>query len=341
MGKISLLDCTLRDGGYINDWSFGEEAIDFIAQQLGNSGIEYIELGFIKDEHPNKDRTIFPSVDSINEMVTRVRDGHSSRYVGMVDMGCPVPLERITPYREGGLDIIRVIFKQDRIQEGFEYTKKVIEKGYDVMVQLVSTDTYGDSELVDAIRLFNPLKPLAMYIVDTLGLMHKKDLMRMAYLVDHNLDDGIALGYHSHNNLQQARGNAEALVEAGFDRDLIIDACVFGMGRGAGNLNEELFADYLNDNYSKKYRIEPMLEIIDRYLNDIYKKRYWGYSLHYYLSAKNKVHPNYAKYYNELGTLSEREFDELLRSIKPEDSHIYREEKAKAYYEEYQKRRGQ
>ena len=82
------------------------------------------------------------------------------------------------------------------------------------------------------------------------------------------------LAYHAHNNLQQAFGNAEALVEMNLKRDLIIDACVFGMGRGAGNLNLELFAEYMNENYDTHYKIEPMLEIMDEYLNDIYKNKF-------------------------------------------------------------------
>ena len=335
MGKISILDCTLRDGGYINDWRFGQDAIDFIINQLDDSGIEYIEIGFIKGLESDPDRSLYPSIEAAGDVIKRSGCRHQSKYVAMIDMKSPLPLDRVRPFKEGGLDLIRVIFRQDLLQQGFEYIKALSDKGYKVMVQMVSTDTYSDLELVDAIRKFNTVRPFAIYIVDTLGLMKKKDLMRIAYIFDNNLDEGIALGYHSHNNLQQARGNAEALVEANLDRGIVIDACVFGMGRGAGNLNEELFADYLNEYYSKDYRIEPMLEIIDRYLNDIYKTSYWGYSLPYYLSAKNRAHPNYSKYFYEKGDLSEREFDELLRTIKVEDRHVFDKDKAEGYYAEY------
>ena len=335
MGKISILDCTLRDGGYINDWRFGQDAIDFIISQLDDSGIEYIEIGFIKGNESDPDRSLYPSIEAAGDAITRSGSKHHSKYVAMIDMKSPVPLDKVKPFSEGGLDLVRVIFRQDLLQQGFEYIKALSDKGYKVMVQLVSTDTYSDFELVEAIRKFNTVRPFAIYIVDTLGLMKRKDLMRIAYIMDNNLDEGITLGYHSHNNLQQARGNAEALVEANIDRDIIIDACVFGMGRGAGNLNEELFADYLNEYYSKNYRIEPMLEITDRYLNDIYRKNYWGYSLPYYLSAKNHAHPNYAKYFSEKKDLSEKEFDELLRTIRVEDRHVFDKDKAESYYKEF------
>ena len=107
------------------------------------------------------------------------------------------------------------------------------------------------------------------------------------------------------------------------------------MERGAGNLNLELFADYLNEYHGKNYRIEPMLEIINEYLNDIYKKNFWGYSLPFYLSAKNGCHPNYAKYYNEKGTLTEKAFDELLRTISDDHKNIFSKEMAEKYYTDY------
>ncbi|AMH94266.1 4-hydroxy-2-oxovalerate aldolase DmpG [methanogenic archaeon ISO4-H5] len=334
MDSINLLDCTLRDGGYINNWKFGRESIDYILRKLETSGIEYIEIGFIKGDSPDPDSTLFPDTDSINSVIPKPRS-KNTKYVGMVDMSKPVPLERIKPYQPGGIDLIRVIFKQDKIDLGYEYAREITKLGYGVMIQLVSTDTYSDDELGHAVRKFNTLKPHSVYIVDSLGLLKRKDFMRMVYLVDHVLADGVCLGYHSHNNLQQARGNAESLVELGLKRDILIDACVFGMGRGAGNLNEELFADYLNENYNKSYRIEPMLEIIDECLMDIYRLHFWGYSVPFYLSAKNKVHPNYAKYYNDKGALTEKAFNELLKTIKPEDSHIFTEELAENYYKEY------
>ncbi len=331
MGKIEILDCTLRDGGYINDWQFGKDAIDFIIKKLEQSGVELIEIGFIKGNSYDENRTVYPSFEAINKAIHKT-PSTKTKYVGMIDMSNPIPIETITPRVPEGIDAVRVIFKQDRIEEGYRYVKEVISKGYLAMVQLVSTDTYSDDELVDVIRKFNGLNPYSVYIVDSLGLLKKKDFMRMVYIMDHNLEKNISLGYHSHNNLQQARGNAEAFVELGLKRNIIIDACVFGMGRGAGNLNEELFADYLNECYNKHYHIEPMLEIIDQYLNDIYKNNFWGYSLPFYLSAKNKVHPNYAKFYSEKGTLTEKAFNELLKTISSEDSHVYSKDVANKYY---------
>lgn len=335
MGKIHLVDSTLRDGGYINDWKFGEKAIRAVCKKLGQAGIDAIEVGFVKGNDFSKDRTVFPDVQCASDLITPKNP--NVMYIGMLDMSAPVPKERICSCDGKSFDALRVIFKKNKIEEGYDYCKYVKEQGYKVFVQLVGTDNYTDKEFVETIHKFNTLKPDVVYIVDSFGLIKRKHFLRLLYLADNNLAPGIALGYHSHNNLQQAFGNAEAMAESNLRRDMYIDACVFGMGRGAGNLNLELFAEYMNENFNSHYRIEPMLEIADEYLNDIYKKNPWGYSLPFYLSASNACHPNYAIYYGKKNTLTVKSFNELLKSIEADDRKNYSKDKAEKYYLEYQK----
>jgi 4-hydroxy 2-oxovalerate aldolase len=330
MGRISLLDCTLRDGGYINNWQFGEDAIRFIIRKLNSTGIEYIEVGFLKECDYSPDRTIFPCTAQVEEIIAPKCAGVT--YVGMIDMINPLPLEKLEPCNGRSVDAIRIIFKQDRVAEGYEYAKAVKDLGYRIMIQLVSTNTYSDEEFIDTISLFNDLEPESIYIVDSLGVIKRRQFLRLVYLADNNMDPGIALGYHSHNNLQQAMGNAEAFVELRLTRDILIDACVFGMGRGAGNLNMELFAGYMNEFQGGNYLIEPMLEIIDEYLDNIHRKHFWGYSLPFYLTASNGCHPNYGSHYSEKKTLTEKAFNELLKTIPEEKKAVFSKSDAEEFY---------
>ena len=119
------------------------------------------------------------------------------------------------------------------------------------------------------------------------------------------------------------------------NRDVIIDACVFGMGRGAGNLNLELFCDYLNENHDTHYNVKPILEIMDEYLLDIYKNRFWGYSLPLYISAVKGCHPNYAIYYGERSSLTLKALDDIISTISNDDKKIYKSDTAKQYYMNY------
>ena len=333
MGKVYLLDCTLRDGGYVNDWRFGFETIKGFSKKISQTGIEIYEVGFLKGATYDPNRAIFPTIDSYKDVITPKNP--NMKYVAMLDMSNPIPLELIPKYDGTSVDGIRVIFKKDKLKEAYEYCKKIQELGYFISVNFVGTDLYTDEEFIHGIQYFNSLNPYAMAIVDTFGLIKKKQFLRLIYIADNNMNDGIVLGYHAHNNLQQAFGNAEALVELNLRRNVIIDACVFGMGRGAGNLNLELFAEYMNENYDTNYRIEPMLEIMDEYLSDIYKRKQWGYSLPLYLSATSACHPNYAIYLAEKDSLNVASFNELLKSISKEDKINFSKEKAELYYSKY------
>ena len=80
MGKVYLLDCTLRDGGYVNDWRFGEKAIKEIGRKLAQAGIEIFEVGFIKGDTYDPDRAVYPDVDHIAPMI-QPKDSRM-KYVG-------------------------------------------------------------------------------------------------------------------------------------------------------------------------------------------------------------------------------------------------------------------
>lgn len=334
MNKISLLDCTLRDGGYVNDWHFGEKAIRNITKKMVLAGVEYFEIGFVRECEYDVDYSLFNGNDSVSGMIAPKQP--TTKYVGMIDMGKPISLDKLGKIREDGFDVFRVIFKKNKMDEAYEYISCLIELGYEVFAQAVGTDNYSDKEFIELIERFNNLDIKAFYIVDSFGVIKKKQFTRLVQIADNNLRKDIALGYHSHNNMQQAMGNASSMTEMNLKRDIVLDACVFGMGRGAGNLNMELFAEYMNENFEKHYRIEPMLEIIDEYLNDIYRESFWGYSLPLYLSAANSCHPNYAIYFASKGTLTVKSYNEILKSIPNEDKGLYTKEKAEKVYKKYQ-----
>ena len=118
----------------------------------------------------------------------------------MIQYGA-ISIEEISDFDETSIDGIRLTFHQHEIDEAFVLGEKLMAKGYKVFMQPVGTMTYTDDALLALIKRINNLQPFAFYIVDTLGTMYKKDLLHMFYLVDGQLNKGIALGFHSHNNL--------------------------------------------------------------------------------------------------------------------------------------------
>ena len=335
MGNIYLLDCTLRDGGYINDWRFGETDIINIFERLVDANVDIIEIGFMDDRRPfDKDRTIFPDTAAGAKIYSGL-DKKNALIVGMVDYGT-CSIENIQPYEQSFLDGIRVIFKKGKMYPAMEFCKQVKNLGYKVFAQLVSVTSYTDEELLEVIGLVNDVNPFAVSMVDTYGLLDRNSLLHIYEILEKYVDKQIKIGFHAHNNLQLGYANAMAFLEYPSVHDKIVDGTLYGMGKSAGNDPIELVAMTLNEKYNGKYHIDSMLEAIGESVINIYQEKPWGYNLFFYLCAKNKCHPNYLIDYRREENLSESMMDELLSMIEPEDKKLlYDRQISQEIYDKY------
>ncbi len=335
MNKIHILDCTLRDGGYCNNWNFGMENIKKILGGLISANIDIVECGYLtKNAGYNQDHSQYNDVKELLGYFPT--DYDKNRLVVLMNYN-EYDLEKLPDCKDSPLNGIRVAFHKKDRNEALEYCRKIMDKGYKVFIQPMVSLSYTDAEYLDLIDKVNALKPYAFYVVDSFGMMKKKNLLRLFYMVEHNLNKNIWIGFHSHNNMQLAYSNAQTLVDAMKDRDLIIDSSIFGMGRGAGNLNTELFVEYLNENISFNYDLKPLLVLIDDVLNDFYQKKHWGYSLPNYLSAKHNIHPNYAIFFSERYTLTVGAIDEIFNGMDPTRAVEYDKNYAEEAYDNYMK----
>ena len=319
MRTIKILDCTLRDGGYVNDFNFGKNTIKNIISNLSDANIDIIECGFLSNELYDENKSLYNCVDSVKTLIEK--KNNELMYVGMIALGnMEIPVEKIKPCDGSSIDGIRVTFHEDKheMEKAFTLAKQLKDKGYAVFMQPIGTTTYSDESLLDLVENINDLNPYALYLVDTLGVMGKNELLTMFNLVDDNLNSNIAIGFHSHNNLQLSFSNAKELIEQDTDRNIIIDSSVFGMGRGAGNLCTELLANHINSYVGEKYDVVPLLEIVDEHLNQILARYSWGYSVPYFLAAIHNCHPNYVSYLINKQTVTVKIINNLLEKI-PED----------------------
>ena len=336
MREIQVLDCTLRDGGYINSWKFGQKRIQSIVSGLIEANVDYIECGYFNNEVNKLDHDITQFKDE-EQLVATINDIRKIRRpVAMFDFG-KFDVTHLEDCTHSSLFGIRLAFHKQDMKKIGDCCHAILEKGYRLFLQPMVTVSYTDEELLELVRMTNELKPYAFYIVDSFGSLKESDLQRMLFLVDHNLNDNIILGFHSHNNLQLAYSNAQIVVQLQTNRSIIIDSCIFGMGRGAGNLNTELFVQYLNDYYSGNYRVKPLLQVMDNTLNSIYREKYWGYSLAYYISAVYNCHPNYAHYLSEKNSLFSDDIESIISKIDGINKESYSDEYAEKIYLAYMK----
>ena len=316
MKSLKVLDCTLRDGGYCNQWKFGQDNISRIINGLDEANIDIIECGFITNKVTyNMDASKFTSIEQFKYFLPSNKNG--KLFVSMMNYG-EFSIDDLPEYDGSSIDGVRIAFHKKNRYEALKLCEAINAKGYKTFIQPMVSVTYTDIEFIEMINIVNKFKPYAFYIVDSFGMMKNKDLLRLYYMVENNLDESIRIGFHSHNNMQLAYSNALSLINNQTNRELIIDSSIYGMGRGAGNLNTELFVEYLNDNYEKEYKIKPLLRIIDEILNQFYHENYWGYSLPNYLSAKHNAHPNYAGYLSDKNTLTFENIDEIFEMMPSE-----------------------
>jgi len=336
MSNIALLDCTLRDGGYVNNWEFGNHEIKKIIKHLVKAKIEIIEVGFLTDLTHTGEQSLFGNCKEIDAIC---KDKGSSLIAAMIALGEKEIDPAVLPQKsDTALDIMRLTFHRDEpeICRAIDFARCLMDKGYKVCMQPIGTAAYSDAELLALIKRINELSPYAFYIVDTLGSFYNDDLLRLIYLVDHNLASGIRLGFHSHNNLQMSFSNAQKILELHSPRDFILDASLFGMGRGAGNLCTELITKYTNSIGQSNYDIVNVLEAIENYIYPIYLRSKWGYNAHFYMAATHKCHPNYASYLMNKQTLTMNQVNLLLQNLPKESRHIFERSLIEKLYQNLQ-----
>lgn len=330
MNKVSILDCTLRDGLRITDCKFLDHDIKLLLNNLSFSGIEYIEIGFLrsKDRHVYKgNSTFFNSVDQIEQFIPKKS---SAKYLAFVDYSM-FDFKTLQRCNNKSITGIRVGFtKRDYLSEMNKVIKDfqdVKKKGYKLFIQGVNSLSYTAEELLDICRIVNKVKPYSFGIVDTYGSMGISDLERIYNIIDNNINENICIDFHSHNNHQLSFALAQAVIDINNrkkkKRKIIIDSTLNGIGKCAGNLNTELIVDFLNNAYARNYNFDLILDSIDEYISPIGVNQHWGYSIPALIGSKNNVHPNNVIYLCEKFRLSCKDIKNIVSMIKPDKKHFY------------------
>jgi len=338
--NISILDCTLRDGGLVDGVKghFGHGVINSIYKRLEVSGIDIIEIGFMDDTKKfNMDNVEVPRSEDFSRLITP-DPNRKSMIVGMVML--PVVTENminnIGPKSESIIDGIRVVFQKPQLEFAYNFCKQIKERGYKLFIQPAMLNKYSFEEAATMVRKMNELKPHAIYMVDTYGLMHKQDLFNYFDVFEKNSDKDVAIGYHSHNNFQLGYSNSIELMQYCKQRPIIIDSSVYGMGKRSGNCHTELLASYLNHNYGRNFDIGQILEIIDLEILKLHEKYKWGYSLVDFIAASSDRYYGYIEYLLKKKTLSIAQIQELILRVPEEKKTEFHKDIIDDILQEYQ-----
>lgn len=307
---MKLLDCTLRDGGYVNQWKWGHGCAKAIIQTLVKADIDIVEVGFLRNiDKYNKDITVCNTIEELNLLLPE--NTGNTMFSAMV-MRSNYDIDKLSPYNGTGIEMIRVTAHDYDITEGMDFAEKVKQKGYKLSINPINIMGYSDSRILWILEKVNRIKPYQFSIVDTFGSMKRRDLDRIVSLVDNNLDRDIRVALHLHENMALSCCLAQNFIDMHLNRPVSVDASLMGMGRIPGNLPIELIADYLNDYTNKNYDIDYLMDAIQDYIAPIKGESQWGYTPAYFLSAKFNLHRNYAEHFLNKGDLTNRDINHIL-----------------------------
>lgn len=287
MGKIYLLDCTLREAP-IDNLEWGKMNICKLIRGLEEAKVDIIECGFLKNNNYMEGSTSFQKTEDILPFIAEKKE--EITYTALVDYG-RYDLKYLSDYDGKSIDTIRVCFKKNEIDKVLDYAAEIREKGYKVCIQHVDTMNYSDEEIIKFIDAVNKFKPYAYSVVDTFGAMYQEDMIRFTSTVNQYLDSEILLGFHAHNNLLLADANEQEFINTiGHKRDIIVDTSLFGCGRSAGNAHTELLARFINKKFGNRYDIDILLDLIDTVISTAQKITSWGYSIPYFIAGMYNAH---------------------------------------------------
>ena len=320
-GKVKLLDCTLRDGAYINNSDFGESAIHGIIKKLCEAHVDVIECGWLKDAPRKKGSSYFHTPE---EITPYLKKGEDILYTVMIDWD-RFDTDTLTPYDGSSIDAIRIVFPYGRYKEGIEVGRRIREKGYQVMFQAANTLAYNDQDLEMLAEAMNEFKPVSLSVVDTFGAMYFEDLTRIVSILDKKLDPEIVLGFHAHNNQQLAFALGIHFINEteASGRNIMVDGTLSGMGRGAGNATTELLVSYLNRFCHGNYDMNAVMDAIDMYIKPMSEHYQWGYSTPYFISGMYQCHVNNIAYLLNNHRTNARDMRNIIDSLSQDERRKY------------------
>lgn len=336
--KIQLLDCTLRDGCYIVDSKFGDPLIKGLLKRLYAAGIEIIECGWLKND-PHKDGSAFFHVP--DDLMPYLPDEpKNDRLLCLMIDWDRYDLSHLPPYSGRGADAVRMVFPHGKSKEAIALSRKIIEAGYKLFFQAANTLGYSNEELTVLAHDVNRSGAEVISIVDTFGAMYPADLERIFRVLDHELDPGIKLGFHSHNNQQLSFALSIKFAELSekSERNIIIDSSLSGLGRGAGNATTELVSSYLNRMYSAHYDMNEILDAIDTYIDPLKADFSWGYNTSYFISGYYCCHVNNIAYLKKNHRTLSKDMRLIIESLSPADRLQYKYDNLEKKYLDYSDR---
>lgn len=288
--QLKVLDCTIRDGGLMNNHQFSDEFVKGVHKSLVAAGVDYMEIGYKADKN-----MFSPDEYGIWKMCD---EDDVKRFFGDEDPGIKVSVmadigrtnyEDIKPSDESMVDLVRVACYIHQIPACLDMIRDAKQKGYETSVNLMAISTVPEFELNKGLEMIGACKEADMlYLVDSFGSLYYEQIEDLMRRYTGAMQHGQQIGIHAHNNQQMAYVNT---ICSAINGATMLDSTLDGLGRGAGNCPTELLLGFLRN---PKFHQRPVIEAVEKLLLPLRDQIDWGYSVPYMITGQMNEHPRSA-----------------------------------------------
>lgn len=292
--SIKLVDCTLRDGGYYNNWDFSLDLINQYLVAMRRNDIEYVEMGFRSFETLGFKGACAYTTDNFLSSLNIPKG---------IFIGVMVNAAELLKYPEGPsaaidnlfknandspVNLVRIACHVIEFNLMLPICLKLKEMGYTVGINLMQVGDLSYSDLEEIGKSAAQFSPDVLYFADSLGGLDP-DKVRLIISALRKHWSG-SLGIHAHDNMGRAVQNTLSALDCGATW---IDSTVKGMGRGPGNAQTEILLIELAERFNKKIDLIPLINLISDHFEPMHLIYKWGMNPYYYLSGLYSIHPTY------------------------------------------------
>ncbi|MEE2673594.1 MAG: aldolase catalytic domain-containing protein [Myxococcota bacterium] len=289
--ELKVLDCTVRDGGLINDHLFGDDLVKAVYETCVEAGIDYMEVGYKASKKlfaPGKHGAWkFSDEDDLRRIVGE--NDSPLKLSAMADAEKTDYKEDILPKKDSVLDVIRVATYVHQLPIAVDMIRDAHDKGYEVACNIMAISIVQDAEIDQALEVLRETPASTIVVVDSFGSLYSEQVARLVERYKDALEGtGKEIGIHAHNNQQLAFANTIEAIVHGANR---VDATAMGMGRGAGNCPMELLIGFLRN---PAYRVRPIYQLLQDHMVGLRDKHDWGSLVPYNITGQLNQHPRSA-----------------------------------------------
>lgn len=249
---MEILDTTLRDGSYVNNFQFTGEQTFEVVRGLDEAGIRWIEVGHGIGLGASE-KGYGKALESDRVYMEAAKKACKSSKWGVFAIPGIANNDDLELCADLQADFVRIGIDIDEIENGLEFVKASKAIGLFTCVNFMKSYTKSPVEFEIAARKSADLGADIIYIVDSAGSMTP----RMVSDYCSRLSD-LKFGFHGHNNLGLANANALLASELGA---CIVDTSILGLGRSSGNTSTEEFVALMQT--MNKHHDVNLLSLID------------------------------------------------------------------------------